>query len=491
MQYAGYAYLVKHTSVKAPMPATLAEVRSVTRIERVAGRILVPAKTAPDTDDVLGHILFAIKHETINLQILSQALPLVPEREIRVHFDHTPNSRYLRIACYFWEYFTGSTIQRRHDRLGQGFTRLFDPRHYFTGPEYRDRRWRVIFNGIGTLNYCATVRRTPRLESLLERDLLGKAREFTEQLPQDLLNRTLTWAYLSETHDTFAIENDTADHGRSRQFVKVLEQAHEGIELDEEFLCELQRTVISTPMIKATSYRNEQNFLGSAQRGVLGVSYVPPDPALARDLMGELCELANNPPSDVDPLIIAAVASFGFVFIHPFMDGNGRLSRFMFHQILCRVGALQDGLILPVSTVIHQNEGRYLEALRDYSSAVSKFWDVTEVADNQLAFEFEGHEAIYRYWDATRACEFMAECAETAIEKHLKDETVYLDRYDAIYRKVDQQYDVIAKDLALLVRLCLEQRGTISNNRRKQFRHQVPEEVFDALESAYVEVVGG
>lgn len=37
----------------------------------------------------------------------------------------------------------------------------------------------------------------------------------------------------------------------------------------------------------------------------------------------------------VDPLVAAACVSFGFVLIHPFMDGNGRLSRFLFHHQLC------------------------------------------------------------------------------------------------------------------------------------------------------------
>ena len=490
MEYTGYAYLVKHTPVQAPMPATVAEIRSVTRKEQVPGHIMVPARAAPDNRDVISHILFALKHEGINLQILSQALPMVGEPEIRAHFDESPNSRYLRIACYLWEHFTGSTINRAQQRLGQAYIRLFDPDQYHTGPEYRDQRWRVILNGIGSLDYCPVVRRTEKLQSLLQRNLLGKASKFTEQLPRDILNRTLSWAYLSETYDSFAIEKDTADHNRSRRFAQILQEAHEGIELDEEFLCELQRTVISNPFQKATSYRNEQNWLGPVQRGVLGVSYVPPDPALARELMEQICNIANDPPAEIDPIVLASVISFGFVFVHPFMDGNGRLSRFLFHQILCKTGALENGLILPVSTVLHQNEVDYVETLKKYSSSIPQFWEIVEVGDDVLEFTFHGHSAIYRYWDATPACEFLAECAEAAIERHLMDETVYLDRYDRIYRMIDNEFDVPAKDLSLLVRLCLEQKGRISNKRRKQYRYRVPEEVFNALEKAYAEVVG-
>ena len=36
---------------------------------------------------------------------------------------------------------------------------------------------------------------------------------------------------------------------------------------------------------------------------------------------------------------------------------------------------------------------------------------------------------------------------------------------------------------------CLDQNGTLSQNRRKQYQHQVPEAVFDALEAAWREVI--
>ncbi|WP_211276961.1 Fic family protein [Tamilnaduibacter salinus] len=270
----------------------------------------------------------------------------------------------------------------------------------------------------------------------------------------------------------------------------MLKQAHRGIEVNEDTLLDRQNIAIDNPYLKATSYRNEQNYLGTAQSGALGVTYVPPEFHLARELMDCLCELANDPPTGVHPLILASVVSFGFVFIHPFMDGNGRLSRFLFHQVLCKTGALSDGLVLPVSTVMHQNEGDYLEALKSFSEQIPEFWEIWPTSDVEMAFDFKGHEALYRYWDGTRCCEFMAQCAETAIEQHLKEETIYLNRYDAIYRRINDRFDVASKDLANLVMFCMEQRGQLSNRRRKQYLYRVEEDVFDELELAYQEVVG-
>lgn len=103
---------------------------------------------------------------------------------------------------------------------------------------------------------------------------------------------------------------------------------------------------------------------------------------------------------------------------------------------------------------------------------------------------FTGHPALYRYWDATRCCEFMAQATEQTIEQHLKQESLFLQRYDAICRQVDQQFDVANADLAKLFTFCLDQKGTLSQHRRKQYQHRVPAEVFDAIEQAYRDVTG-
>ena len=194
MQYAGYAHLINQDSISAIAPAISAEVRSVTRKETIGQTIAVPAKLAPAPDDRLGHVLFAIKHEGINLQVLAQALPAIPEPEIRQAFDAAPNSQYLRKACFLWEHFTGETIRRATESIQQAYVPLFNPKAYITGQGQKNPRWRVIFNGLGTLDYCITVRRTRELQALLDEHLLQKATEFTESLPKDILNRTLAWA---------------------------------------------------------------------------------------------------------------------------------------------------------------------------------------------------------------------------------------------------------------------------------------------------------
>jgi Fic family protein len=150
-------------------------------------------------------------------------------------------------------------------------------------------------------------------------------------------------------------------------FVELLKQAHEPRELSEDYLVELQNVIITNPFDKAASFRYEQNWLSGPGRGPPSVTYLPPPHELARELMTELMALAGSAPKAIDPVVAASIISFGFVFIHPFMDGNGRLSRFLFHHALCQSGMLEKGLVLPVSIAMKRHEADYLTALRAFS----------------------------------------------------------------------------------------------------------------------------
>jgi Fic family protein len=54
----------------------------------------------------------------------------------------------------------------------------------------------------------------------------------------------------------------------------------------------------------------------------------------------------------LDPVVAAATLAFGFVYIHPFEDGNGRLHRWLVHHVLARGGFNPPGLMFPISAVM-------------------------------------------------------------------------------------------------------------------------------------------
>ncbi|MFX1802861.1 Fic family protein [Paraburkholderia sp. A1RO-5] len=75
-------------------------------------------------------------------------------------------------------------------------------------------------------------------------------------------------------------------------------------------------------------YRNNQVFIRNAL-------HVPPAPDAVRDCMPALMELIEQ---EDHPGVRAVLGHFIFVFIHPYMDGNGRLSRFIMNFMLSTGG---------------------------------------------------------------------------------------------------------------------------------------------------------
>lgn len=487
MPAVGYEYLRQHLGLNAFAPARPALVKPVMRLDPNPGFIGVPAVMAPTDGDLLGHVLFALKHEGTDLAILAEALPHVDAAHLLDELRLTPSGKYLRIAGFLWEAFTATELPDLPPLRG-ATAPVFDPARYITAPGERSARWKVAFNGLGSLAYCATVRRTPEIEAGLATDILKRANRFAADTDKPMLDRALSWAYLGETRASFEIEHETPSPDKARAFVDLLRHAHAPQALTEDYLVELQRIAVSNPFDRAATFRHEQNWLSSGAAGVLGVSYVPPPPAQVTELMQALMDFANTSARMIDPLVAAACVSFGFVFIHPFMDGNGRLSRFLFHHALSQSGRLVGGLILPVSIAMARHEADYLATLQGFSQQARKRWNVAWLDGETFDFQFTGSPAIYRYWDATACVAFGLRMAEAALSVDLRAQVEFTRRYDRIVRRINARFDIRNAVLNTLVVSALEH-GSVSQRRRDQFAHAVPAGAFDAIEQAVADVL--
>ena len=480
----GYTFLRSNLKLAVFPVSSPAIVSPVQRVIQIGdGTIQVPRHVAPGSDDPIEHVLFALKHEGINLQVLAETLPKINPGDLVSRLRDSPNSSFVRKACYLWENFTGQSLEDI-PAAGGNYVDLFDPDMYITGPSIKDSKWRINFNGIGSFQYCPVVERTSAIEDGIKSDILGRTNDFLAAIGPTNADRALSWAYLSETENSFAIERETPSANKAEAFVALLYQAHEKQALTEDYLADLQSATISNPYDRAACFRGEQNWLrAGGLRGASSISFVPPPPALCRDLMLPFMEMANSlPATECDPIVAASVASFGFVFLHPFMDGNGRLSRFLFHHALCASGRLEKGLLLPVSVAMKRNETAYLAALQSYSKQARNLWEVRWLGDDSFDFKFTGSESVYRYWDATPGVEFGFAMSEQALDVHLKQETEFLDRFDRIFRIVNENFDIRNEAMHILITSAIQNEGRVSNNRRKQFKYQVPDEVFDFIQ---------
>lgn len=83
------------------------------------------------------------------------------------------------------------------------------------------------------------------------------------------------------------------------------------------------------------TYRSTQNFVAnSVTREII---YTPPPPFDVAPMMRELVDWLRE-PTDIHPVLVAGIAQFQLVHIHPFVDGNGRTSRLLSTLCLYRSG---------------------------------------------------------------------------------------------------------------------------------------------------------
>jgi Fic/DOC family len=468
----GYEFLLSRIPLRMPPLSRPARVKPVTRVEDMPDLLAVPRHAAPgDEATVLDHVLFALKREPIQLAILHEALRLVAAEELVRALTAQRTGSYLRKAAFVWEKANAQTLPLAWDTTGGNYVDFFGPDKYYTGPLWeRSQRYRVNFNGIGPYEFCPVVERDAALEQRGQ-DVLDRLRAWVANPANaQLVDRVMNWAYLSETRDTYAIENEAPSPDKERAFLRAMEHLRDRTPLSEAYLVGLQNVVITNDLKLEHGFRNRQNWLQRGGHGALAVRYVPPAPEHLGALMDGLIRMANARTGDVPPLVRAALVSFGFVFMHPFMDGNGRVSRLLAHhslnftEVLPTIGG--QPAILPLSVAMKRNEKDYLAALEAFSTPARQLWDVTSIADSEFVFDYKSSPMTYAHWSAQAAAAFVTTCAELALEQSLIDETFYIQAYDRAYERIDRAFDLPNRTINLLIQWIRQNNNRLPERRK-------------------------
>jgi len=192
----------------------------------------------------------------------------------------------------------------------------------------------------------------------------------------------------------------------------------------------------------------------------------------------------------LDPVVVAAVTAFGFVYIHPFEDGNGRIHRWLIHHVLGVTGFSAPGVVFPISAAILREIERYKRVLESRSSLVLPLieWEETESHNVQVGNDTA---SFYRYFDATRHAEFLYRCVEQTIMHDLPLEVRYLQSYDKFAEEVKTILEMPDRKIALLRDFLAQNGGQLSQRaREKEFSMLTPEEV-SKMERLYSDLLGG
>jgi len=437
-----------------------------------------PAKYWPG--DSLGDQLeFALKYDGTNLGILDTLFHVAGPQPLLSYVRSKPTGKYARRLWYLYELLSGEALPL--DDLKQGnYISLLDPQQYYTlHPARPVRRQRIHDNLLGDRRFCPTIRRTEKLDRYEGANLPNRCQQVVATYAAELLKRALSYLYSKETKSSFEIEQIEPNATRTQRFMGLLQQAEREDFCDQARLVELQNRIVD-PRFRAANYRDSQNYVGEtvAWRHEK-VHFVGPSPKDLPELMAGLIgahQRMDQP--EMSAVAHAAVVAYGFVFLHPFEDGNGRIHRFLIHNILARRGFTPQGIMFPVSAAMLKNPADYDASLEAFSRPLMALVEYSLDTDGRMTVEGDT-STWYRYIDMTAQTEALFEFIERTIDSELAQELDFLANYDQTKQAIQQIVDMPDRQIDLFIRFCLQNHGRLSAAKRTSH--------FNFLSSAEVE----
>ena len=111
--------------------------------------------------------------------------------------------------------------------------------------------------------------------------------------------------------------------------------------------------------VPTNAYRNESVFVQSSRGEIF---HIAPQAEKVPGMMASLLDFITD--SELPPLIKACIAHFYFVYVHPFIDGNGRTARALSFMMLLQAG-YDFFRYFSISGVIAEERAKYYKAIKD------------------------------------------------------------------------------------------------------------------------------
>ncbi|MFT5250512.1 MAG: Fic family protein [bacterium] len=484
----GYAFLIaeieRNTNKTVPLPDKLAIVTEKHQRYNTDQWQVFTIRHQPNKD-LTSHLVFALKYEGIDLYILKKLFQYTKEEPIISMIKKEPTSQYTRRVWFLYEWLMGEKLETPDLKTGT-YIEIVNPKLQFTGSLINSTRHRVKNNLPGTPEFCPMIRKTEKIESLIAKDLSGSIEKGLDDRDKDLIRRTAAFLLLKDSKASFAIEGEYPPNLRARNWGKAIGQAGKK-QLTIEELERLQDIVIGTKKLKNMGLRTQEGFIGEHDRDTF--SPIPDHiSAKSKDLPSLMKGLldTNNllQESSYDPVLAATTIAFGFVFIHPFSDGNGRIHRYIIHHLLTRMEYTKRGMIFPVSAAILNRIDEYQSILESYSSQRIDLIEWKPTTDHNVKILNETID-LYRYYDLTTQVEFLYECVMETIEQIIPNELDYLEKHDRMTQYVNTYFSLPDTKVDLLIKLLDQNNGKLSKNKKQKEFEDFTEEETSLIEKNF------
>ena len=215
----------------------------------------------------------------------------------------------------------------------------------------------------------------------------GKQELYLKQRPEEL-EKLIDIAKIQSTEASNAIEGIVTTSTRIRQLVEekttprnrdeqeiagyrdalsIIHENFDAIPITRNYILQLHKVMyghINNPMAGRT--KSVQNYISATYPdGHVEILFTPLSPFETSDALDRICEEYNRVIGnmEVEPLIATPVFIHDFLCIHPFNDGNGRMSRLLTTLLLYRSG-FYVGNYISLEAKIAKNKDLYYDALR-------------------------------------------------------------------------------------------------------------------------------
>jgi Fic family protein len=135
----------------------------------------------------------------------------------------------------------------------------------------------------------------------------------------------------------------------------LIKNLHKKIFVEDEKRSREENGITKYYTILAGEYKTDQNHV----KTTTGELFYYAEPHEVPQLMMDLIDWYNLNRDKIHPVILAAIFHYKFIRIHPFGDGNGRMSRFLMNMIL-----QSSGYALAIVKSDDKNRDKYLQSLR-------------------------------------------------------------------------------------------------------------------------------
>jgi hypothetical protein len=439
-------------------------------------------------DNPMSHLEFALKYDDINLALIKEVFTSIEHQVIEDYVKVKPNRKYPRIIGFLYEFTGGKSIDI--DVTTTNYEDILDSSRYITGNVIKIPKWKVNDNFLGSKEFCPVIRRTTELSELLDWNIKETIENLKHEYSQEIFNRASYYLYKKESKSSSEIEKEEPSQDKMERFITLLEEAGQKPfeeSLSEEELVRLQNAIVD-PRYADKSFRTFQNYVGQTMRDYSQkIHYVCPPPQFVNSLMQGIVDL-NKKNTSTEAIIKSAMVSFGYVYIHPFEDGNGRIHRFLIHDILVRDGVVPNSTILPVSAQILARMNEYDTTLELFSKLIERKakYDINDSGEMTVNNPFE-IEALYRFPDLTDSTVFLARAIQSTINKDIPEELHFLQCYDQLKGDIQIIVDMPDNKVDHMILFLHQNKGKLASRKRKQYNELSDDEI-EKMEQAYSQI---